>query len=209
MTDSLNLFSSYSPYVGNTKIKIADRSLLAIVRKRSIKISSLLTLQNFLHVHNLSCNLLFVSKLTSYLKCQANFFSSRREFQDLNSGKIIVSVRQSGGLYFFEDEIKLDRQAQNTCFESVLVTNENKIMLWYFRLEHLNFQYLKHLFPKLFINKDPSSFHCEICELTKHHRAFFIHNPIKPLNPFLECIMMLGDLLGLTLFQEKSDLSPL
>ena len=81
--------------------------------------------------------------------------------------------------YFFEDEIKLGREAQNTCFEFVLVTSETKIMLWHFRLWHPNFQYLKHLFPKLFITKDSSLFHCEICELAKHHHAFFPSQPYK------------------------------
>ena len=80
MTDSSNLFSSNSPCVGNTKIKIVDGSLSIIAGKRSIKISSLLTLHDVLHVPNL----LSISKLTSNLKCQANFFLSRCEFQDLN-----------------------------------------------------------------------------------------------------------------------------
>ena len=84
MTDSSNLFSSNSPCVGNTKIKIVDGSLSIIAGKRSIKISSLLTLHDVLHVPNLFCNLLSISKLTSNLKCQANFFLSRCEFQDLN-----------------------------------------------------------------------------------------------------------------------------
>ena len=86
---------------------------------------------------------------------------------------MISSARQSGGLYAFEAGIELSRQAQSTCFESVLESSENEIVLWHFGLGHPNFQYLKHLFPKLFINKDPSSFHCKICELAKHHRAYF------------------------------------
>ena len=80
MTDSSNLFSSNSPCVGNTKIKIVDGSLSIIAGKRSIKISSLLTLHDVLHVPNL----LSISKLTSNLKCQANFFLSQCEFQDFN-----------------------------------------------------------------------------------------------------------------------------
>ena len=114
MTKSSNLFS-YSPCVGNKKIKIVDGSLSTIARKGSTKFSLLLTLHNVLYVLNLSCNLLFVSKLTSHLKCQANFFSSQCEFQDLNLRKMIGNARQSGGLYFFEDRIKLGRQAQSTC----------------------------------------------------------------------------------------------
>ena len=111
MTGSSNLFSSYSPCPGNTKIKIADGSFSTSTRKWSIKISSLLTLHDVLHVPDVSYNLLSVNKLTSNLKCQANFFSSWCEFQDLNSGKMIGSDRQGERLYFFKDGIKLGRQA--------------------------------------------------------------------------------------------------
>ena len=57
-------------------------------------------------------------------------------------------------------------------------------MLRHLRLGHPNFQYLKHLFPKLFINKDPFSFNFEICELAKHHRAFFSSQSYKASKPF-------------------------
>ena len=91
---------------------------------------------------------------------------------------------QSARLYFFEDGINLGRQAHNTYFEFVLVTNENEIMLWHFSLGYPNFQYLKHLVPKLFINKYQSSFHCEICKLAKHHCTFFPSQPYKSSKPF-------------------------
>lgn len=44
-------------------------------------------------------------------------------------------------------------------------------MLWHFRLGHPSFSYMKHLFPSLFVNKDPSLFQCEMCQLAKHTRA--------------------------------------
>ena len=56
-------------------------------------------------------------------------------------------------------------------------------MLWHFRLGHLSFRYLKHLFSKLFVNKDPSMLHCEIYEFAKHHHTYFhvqSYNPTKP-----------------------------
>ena len=95
MTDSSNLFSSNSLCIGNTKIKIVDGSLSIIAGKRSIKISSLLTLHDVLHVPNLSYNLLSVNKLTSNLKCQANFFLSWCEFQDLNMEDFISMNMES------------------------------------------------------------------------------------------------------------------
>lgn len=64
MTGSSKLFSSYKPCVGNKKIKIANGSFSAIAGKGSVFISPFLTLYNVLHVPNLSCNLLFISKIT-------------------------------------------------------------------------------------------------------------------------------------------------
>lgn len=82
LTGSSQLFSSYSPYAGNKKIKIADESLSIVADMGSIVISPTLTLYKVLHVPNLSCNLLSISKITSDLKCRVNFFSSFCEFQD-------------------------------------------------------------------------------------------------------------------------------
>ena len=105
MTGSSKLFSLYNPCAGNQKIKIADGSFSTIAGKGSIVISSSLTLHNVFHVPKLSCNLLSISKLTQDQKYNANFFPSRCEFQDSNSGRMIGSARLSGGLYFFEMEL--------------------------------------------------------------------------------------------------------
>ncbi|KAH9722152.1 retrovirus-related pol polyprotein from transposon RE1 [Citrus sinensis] len=185
MTGSPSLFSAYKPCAGNQKIKIADGSLSAIAGKGSIIFSSTLTLHNVLHVPNLSCNLLSISKLTLDLNCCANFFQNHCEFQDLTSGKMIGSARQSGGLYFFEEVPSLRRQPPRTCFNSVsAVNNDNEVLLWHFKLGHPSFQYLQYLFPNLFANKSSSSFKCEICELAKHHRASFPSQPYKASKPF-------------------------
>ena len=98
--------------------------------------------------------------------------------------KTIGNAKQSGGLYFFEDGSELEGQAHSTCFKSLFVVSTNKIMLWHFRLGHPNFQYLKYLFLNLFLNKNPSSFQCEICELAKHHCSPFPLQPSKPSKPF-------------------------
>ena len=65
MTGCFKMFSSYSPCAGNKKAKLADGSLSAIARTRTIKLTSLITLQDVLHDPNLSCNLLSISKFTS------------------------------------------------------------------------------------------------------------------------------------------------
>ena len=57
-------------------------------------------------------------------------------------------------------------------------------MLWYRRLGHPSFFYLKHLFPNLFHNKLLLSFQCDICQLAKHHHASFLIQPYKASKPF-------------------------
>jgi hypothetical protein len=63
MTGDSTMFSSYSPCAGNHKIKVADGSFSAIAGKGSVVLSPSLTLKDVLHVPNLSCSLMSVSKL--------------------------------------------------------------------------------------------------------------------------------------------------
>ena len=129
MTSSSQLLSSYSPCAGDKKIKIADESLSVIASMGFIIISPTLTLHKVLHVPNLSCNFLSISKLTSDLKCRANFFPYFYEFQELTTGRIIGCARESGGLYFLENESSMTRSAQNTCYGSISITSNKQIML--------------------------------------------------------------------------------
>lgn len=188
MTGESTLFSSYSPCAGNQKIKIADGSFSAIAGKGSVVLSPVLTLNDVLHVPNLSCNLMSVSKLTRDINCQTNFFRSHCVFQDLNSGKMIGSAKESGGLYYLDigSASQLPPKTISSCFESFFVLNNNddNVMLWHLRLGHPSFHYLKHLFPKLFYNKNLSLLKCEACEFAKHHRSQFPIQPYKPSKPF-------------------------
>ncbi|KAK3019106.1 hypothetical protein RJ639_003788 [Escallonia herrerae] len=119
---------------GNEKIKIADGSLSTIVGTGSIVLSPSITLHNVLHVPKLSCNLLSISKLTNDLKCQANFYSTRCGFQEMVSGRMIGSVRASGGLYFFEDGTNFGKHVQSTWLKSVFDSSD--VMLRHYRLGH-------------------------------------------------------------------------
>jgi len=53
MTCESSLFSSFKPCAGSSKIKIDDGSFSAMAGKSSIVLSSLLTIQDVLHVPNL------------------------------------------------------------------------------------------------------------------------------------------------------------
>ena len=80
MTDAHHLFTTYSPCAGNLKVKIAYDTLSPIAGKGSIRISESITLNSFLHVPNLSCNLLSISQLTKQSNCSAKFLSSHYVF---------------------------------------------------------------------------------------------------------------------------------
>ena len=103
MTNAHHLFSTYSPCVGNLKVKIADGTLSPIAGKGSIRIYESITLNPVLHVPNLFCNLLSNSQLTKQSNCLAKFLPSHCVVQDLSSGKMIGSAKEREGLYYFDE----------------------------------------------------------------------------------------------------------
>lgn len=184
MTNCSKLFSIYSPCAGHKKVKIVYGTFSTIAGVGSIPISKTLTLHNVLHVPNLSCNLLSISKLTQDLNCLAIFDSSTCKFQELSSGRMIGSSKEVDGLYLFEDKSSPKEKLQKNCLNSILIHEDEEIMLWHYRLGHPNFLYLKHLFPDLFKNKNPNLFSCEICQFAKHHRSSYSPKDYKQSRPF-------------------------
>ena len=112
MIDAHHLFSTYSPCVGNLKVKIAEGTLSSVAGKGSIRIFESITLNPVLHVPNLSYNLLFISQLTKQSNCLAKFLPSHCVFQDLLLGKTIGSAKECEGLYYL---------TKLMCVDSVLV----------------------------------------------------------------------------------------
>lgn len=92
--ENLVFFSSYKLCGGNFKIKVVDGSLSVVPGKGYIILSSLITIQDVLHVLNLTCNLLSVDKLTQNKNTQAHFFDTHCVLQELISGKMIGTVRK-------------------------------------------------------------------------------------------------------------------
>ncbi|KAG8474937.1 hypothetical protein CXB51_031651 [Gossypium anomalum] len=180
MTSSHFLFSTYTPCAGNKNIKVADGSFSAIAEKGPVKISSFLVLHDVLHVPNLACNLILVSKLSQSSNCHVIFDSSMCKFQDMVSRRMIGNAKEFGGIYFLEND-HLSQPTTTLCLNSV--SDFDKVMIWHYRLGHSNFYYLRYLLPNLFKNKSPS-YHCEFCELAKHHRSFFPPQNYKASKPF-------------------------
>lgn len=62
--------------------------------------------------------------------------------------------------------------------------NQETIWLWHRHLGHASFSYLKKLFPALFSDIGASKLRCNVCELTKSHRASFDSSLNKRFFPF-------------------------
>ena len=192
MTGDIKLFKTYNPCYGNSNVWIADGLLSKVAGIGSVVISEEITLHTVLLVPNLDCNLLSISKLTQDLKTIAKFFPGYCEFQDSVSGRMIGSAKVCSGLYILEANNCPDRQFQSAEHVSLksqfsLCSNDNKdssIMMWHYRLGHLNFMYLEKIFPSLYKNKNPNSFLCEICQLAKHTRQPFPNHLYKSSHPF-------------------------
>ena len=103
MTSISSLFKTYSVCSGNQKVRIADGSLSSIAGKGSIQISDTIVLKSVLHVPNLFCNLLSVSKLSKDSNCSVIFYPIHCEFQDRTMGMMISNVKMQDGLYYFKD----------------------------------------------------------------------------------------------------------
>ena len=182
MTGYASSFSTYNLDSRHIMVKFADGSLATVARTGTIVLNPHITLYDVLHVPKLACNLLSISKLTKDLDYSVQFLPSHCEFQEVTSGNRIGSAKELGGLYYFEDDNFENKQAFTASCASSSLFRKNEIMLWHFRLGHPNFQYLKHLFPSLFRNKDV--FQCEICQLAKHQHSSYLPQSYKPSTPF-------------------------
>ncbi|KAK2452382.1 putative mitochondrial protein [Trifolium repens] len=186
MTGDKSLFHHYSPCYDGMSVKIADGTLSKVAGTGSIILSEDIELKSVLHVPNLDCNLLSVSKLTHDLNCVAKLVSNLCEFQTLDSGRTIGSARICSGLYLLQADQTPPRQTHNAVrVESSSQSNKDSaIMLWHYRLGHPNFLYLKKMFPSLFANKNPKLFQCEVCQFSKHVRHSYSMLPYKASHPF-------------------------
>ncbi|RVW33095.1 Retrovirus-related Pol polyprotein from transposon RE2 [Vitis vinifera] len=99
MTGDAAILQNYKPSNGHSSVHIADGSKSKIVGTGSIKLTKELNLDSVLHVPNLDCNLLSISKLVCDLQCVTKFYPNSCVFQDLKSGKMIGSAELCSELY--------------------------------------------------------------------------------------------------------------
>ncbi|RVW98707.1 Copia protein [Vitis vinifera] len=196
MTGDAAILQNYKPSNGHSSVHIADGSKSKIAGTGSIKLTKDLYLDSVLHVPNLDCNLLSISKLAHDLQCVTKFYPNLCVFQDLKSGKMIGSAELCSGLYLlscgqFSNQVSqascVQSQSMSESFNSMSnskVNKDSEIIMLHYRLGHPSFVYLAKLFPRLFINKNPASYHCEICQFAKHTRTVYPQIPYKPSTVF-------------------------
>ncbi|RVW31981.1 Retrovirus-related Pol polyprotein from transposon RE2 [Vitis vinifera] len=97
MTGDAAILQNYKPSNGHSSVHIADGSKSKIAGTGSIKLTKDLYLDSVLHVPNLDCNLLSISKLARDLQCVTKFYPNSCVFQDLKSGKMIGSAELCSG----------------------------------------------------------------------------------------------------------------
>ncbi|RVX02015.1 Retrovirus-related Pol polyprotein from transposon TNT 1-94 [Vitis vinifera] len=114
----------------------------------------------------------------------------------LEIGEDDCSAELCSGLYLlscgqFSNQVSqascVQSQSMLESFNSVSnskVNKDSEIIMLHYRLGHPSFVYLAKLFPKLFINKNPASYHCEICQFAKHTRTVYPQIPYKPSTVF-------------------------
>ena len=74
MTGDAAILQNYKPSNGHSSVHITDGSKSKIVGTGSIKLTKDLYLDSVLHVPNLDCNLLSISKLARDLQCVTKFY---------------------------------------------------------------------------------------------------------------------------------------
>ncbi|RVW15825.1 Retrovirus-related Pol polyprotein from transposon TNT 1-94 [Vitis vinifera] len=118
MTGDAAILQNYKPNNGHSSVHIADGSKSKIAGTGSIKLTKDLYLDSVLHVPNLDCNLLSISKLAHDLQCVTKFYPNLCVFQDLKSGKMIGSAELCSGLYLLSCGQFSNQVSQASCVQS-------------------------------------------------------------------------------------------
>ena len=168
------------------KITVANGQAIPIVGQGNVCLNPSLLAQQVLYVPSLSTNLLSVHKLAQSLNCCVIFSPHDCVFQDLATRKIIGTAKALNGLYYLQgsSEPPVGDQSILNYSSSLLTSTRSNIWLQHFRLGHPHFLLLKFMFPNVFKGVDITDFHCDVCELSKHHRVPYVISNKLSLSPF-------------------------
>ena len=119
-----------------------------------------------------------------WAELQSNFLTLFGFFQDLSSRRMIGTNRRNRGHYLLHNNASSSSTSRTSFVSSYFTTSEKDCMLWHFRLGHLNFQCIEHLFPHLFSKVDVFTLSCDVHLRAKQHPVFIPSQPYKPTQPF-------------------------
>ena len=169
MTGFPSVLTSYRPETSIPDVCIADGRSCPILGSGQSHATSSLPLQHVLYIPRFPANLLSISAITKALHCGVFFFPHHCVFQDLDTGRRIGLGRENGrGIY----ELVADSPSTSLQALFALSASSSSLhdsLLWHCRLGHPSFVKLKETLPWLHL----SEFHCESCELGKHHRSSY------------------------------------
>ena len=169
MTGFPYVLTSYRPETSIPDVRIADGRSCPVLGSGQSRATSSLPLHHVLYIPGFPANLLFIRAITKALHCGVFFFPHHCVFQDLDTGRRIGLGRENGrGIYeLVADSLSTGIQALFALSASSSSLHDS--LLWHCRLGHPSFVKLKETLPWLHL----SEFHCESCELRKHHRSSY------------------------------------
>ena len=169
MTSFPSVLTAYRPETSIPDVRIADGRSCPVLGSGQSRATSSLPLQNVLYIPGFTANLLSIIAITKALHCGVFFFPHHCVFQDLDTGRRIGLGRENGrGIY----ELVADSPSTGLQALFALSASSSSLhdsFLWHCRLGHPSFVKLKETLPWLHL----SEFHCESCELGKHHRSSY------------------------------------
>ena len=169
MTGFPSVLTSYRPETSIPDVRIADGRSCPVLGSGQSRATSSLPLQHVLYIPRFPANLLSISAITKALHCGVFFFPHHCVFQDLDTGRRIGLGRENGrGIYELVDDSP-STGIQALFALSASSSSLHDSLLWHCHLGHPSFVKLKETLPWLHL----SEFHCESCELGKHHRSSY------------------------------------
>ena len=169
MTGFPSVLTAYRPETSIPDVRIADGHSCPVLGSGQSRATSSLPLQNVLYIPGFPANLLSISAITKALHCGVFFFPHHCVFQDLDTSRRIGLGRKNRrGIY------ELVADSPSTGLQALFALSASSSSLhdsfmWHCRLGHPSFVKLKETLPWLHL----SEFHCESCELGKHHRSSY------------------------------------
>ncbi|KAK8328008.1 hypothetical protein V6Z12_A11G221900 [Gossypium hirsutum] len=115
------LFHTYTPCHNKSRIRIADGSYSPVAGIGEVQMTENFSLDKVLHVPNLSCNLLSISKLTKDEKVLAEFSAIGCVIQEQKSGRMIGTAKVDDGLYIWNKNSTQGGLALSTAKEDTIM----------------------------------------------------------------------------------------